>query len=135
TFPAGTTTQDITVTVKGDTLDEANETFNVTLSAPSGAAIADGTGVGTITDDDTAPTLSIADATTTEGNSATVTAVFTATLSAVSGRTVTVGYSTADGTATAGSDYTAATGTLTFAAGETSKTISISVPGDTTDEP
>jgi hypothetical protein len=56
---------------------------------------------------------------------------FTVRLSAPSTQAVTVSYSTANGTATAGSDYTAATGTLTFAPGETSKTIGVSVLGDT----
>ena len=60
-------------TVNGDTLDEANETFFVNLSAPSNATIADGQGVGTITDDDATPSLSINDVTVTEGNAGTTT--------------------------------------------------------------
>lgn len=87
-----------------------------------------------ITDDDPSPTLSIADVTVTEGNSGSANAVFTVTLSAASGQTVTVQYATADGTATAGTDYTATSGTLTFLPGETSKTISVPVLGDPTVE-
>src|SRR5205085_1518794 len=54
---------------------------------------------------------------------------------AASGRTVTVDYATADGTAAAGSDYTAAAGTLAFAPGETSQTVTVLVNGDTTNRP
>ena len=60
---------------------------------------------------------------------------FTVTLSNPSSTNVTVVYSTANGTATAGSDYTTAGGTLTFAPGETSKTVTVVVSGDTTFEP
>jgi hypothetical protein len=80
------------------------------------------------------PTLSISDASVTEGNAGTVAAQFTVTLSAPATGAVTVGFATADGTATAGSDYTAASGTLTFTAGTTTQTISISVAGDLLDE-
>ena len=80
----------------------------------------------------TTPSLSIADASVTEGNSGTTTANFTVTLSAAATSTVTVNYATANGTATAGSDYVAASGTLTFTAGQTSKTIPVTVNGDTT---
>ena len=80
------------------------------------------------------PSLSINDVTVTEGNSATTMATFTVTLSAASASSVTVSYATANGTATAGSDYVAASGTLTFAAGETSKPIPVTVNGDTTVE-
>ena len=61
TFAPGQVSKSIQVAVQGDTLDEFNETFGVTLTNPSGAAIADGSGLGTITDDDPAPTLAIND--------------------------------------------------------------------------
>ena len=99
TFAPGETSKNVTVPVKGDTLDEANETFNVTLSSPVNAGITDGTGVGTITDDDGPPSISISDVTVTEGNAGTVNATFVASLSAESGRTVTADYATADGSA------------------------------------
>jgi len=73
--------------------------------------------------------------TVTEGNSGTTNAVFTVTLSAASASTVTVNYATANGTATAGSDYVAQNNTLTFTAGQTSRTITVVVTGDTTVEP
>jgi len=92
------------------------------LTNPGNATISDAQGVGTITDDDGAPTLSINDATVTEGNTGTTNATFTVTLSSASGNTVTVNYATANGTATAPADYTATSGPLTFTAGQTTKT-------------
>lgn len=77
------------------------------------------------------PTLSVGDATVTEGNGGLQDLAFTVTLSESASGPVTVAYATANGTASAGSDYTALTGTLTFAAGETSKTIHVQVAGDT----
>jgi hypothetical protein len=81
------------------------------------------------------PALSIADASVVEGNTGTTSAAFVVTLSAGSSQTVTVSYATANGTATAPSDFTAATGTLSFAPGVTSQTINVTVTGDTTVEP
>ncbi len=130
-FAPGETTKTVTITVNGDSEHEANETFTVNLSAPTNATLAKSAGVGTITDDDPGPSMSISDATVTEGNSGTVTALFTVSLSAASGTTITVAYATADGTATAPSDYAAKTGTLTFNPGQTSKTIAVTVNGDT----
>ena len=77
------------------------------------------------------PTISVGDASVSEGNSGTSQLAFTVTLSQATTGPVTVHYSTGNGTATAGSDYTAVSGTLTFAAGETSKTISVPIAGDT----
>ena len=71
TFTPGQTSKQVTVQVKGDLLDEANETYFVNLSNPSNATIADGQGVGTITDDDPLPSLSINDVTIVEGNTGT----------------------------------------------------------------
>ena len=70
-----------------------------------------------------------------EGNSGTTPFVFTVTLSAASASTVTVNFATADGTATAGSDYVATSGTLSFAPGIVTQTITVSVVGDTASEP
>ena len=133
-FAAGETSKSVAVTVAGDALNEANETFTLTLSAPTNATISDAQGVGTITNDDPVPSLSVNDASATEGNSGTSSLSFTVTLSAASGQTVTVAYATANGTATSGSDYTAASGTLTFAAGETSKSVAVTVAGDALNE-
>ncbi len=76
------------------------------------------------------PSMTISDVTVTEGNTGTRSASFTVTLSAASNQPVTVAYSTANGTATAGSDYQARTGTLTIPAGQTTGTITILVTGD-----
>jgi hypothetical protein len=138
TFPPGTTTQTISVTVNGDTLNEPDETVLMNLSNPTNATIADTQGVGTITNDDPLPTISIDDVTATEGNAGTKGFTFTVTLSAASGQTVTVSYATADGTtnpATAGNDYTSTSGTLTFPPGVTSRQITVSVAGDINQEP
>ncbi|HYT74044.1 MAG TPA: Calx-beta domain-containing protein, partial [Vicinamibacterales bacterium] len=88
----------------------------------------------TITGDDPLPSLTLGNVSRLEGNSGTTTATFTVGLSAVSGRVVTVAYATANGTATAGSDYGAVTGTLTLPAGSASGTIAVPVYGDTTYE-
>ena len=138
TFTAGTTTQTIDVTVTGDALHEANETVEVTLSTPTNAALAAAaTGTGTVTDDDAIPTVSINSPSVAEGTGATGgTLTFTVTLSAASGRSVTVAYARTGGTATSGTDYTALTaGTLTFTAGTTTQTIDVTVTGDAADEP
>jgi Calx-beta domain len=133
TIPAGQTTGTITVLVNGDRIGEANETFFVNLSNPTNATIAAGTGVGTIVDDE--PRISIGDRTVTEGNTGSTSATFTVILSAAYDVNVSVNYATADGTATAGSDYQAASGTLTIPAGQTSGTIIVLVNGDRLGEP
>jgi hypothetical protein len=79
--------------------------------------------------------VSIAGASVTEGNSGTTNASFAVTQSAASASVVTVQYATANGSAQAGTDYTATSGTLTFAAGETSQAIAVPILGDTTVEP
>jgi subtilisin-like proprotein convertase family protein len=83
---------------------------------------------------DPRPRLSIGDVTVTEGNTGTVPATFTVTLSATSAATVTVNYATANGTAVAPGDYAPATGTLVFSPGETTKTFTVDVAGDTLEE-
>ncbi len=131
TFNPGDQTKQVTVVVNGDTTVEGNETFFVNLSNPSGATISDNQGQGTITNDDTA-TVAINDVAVTEGNAGTVLANFAVTLSKASAEQVTVSYATANNTATtADSDYAAASGTVTFAPGETSKPVAVTVNGDT----
>jgi probable HAF family extracellular repeat protein len=139
-FADGETSKSFNVAVSDDTLDEADETVNLTLSGPAGGATlgTQSTAVLNITDNDSAPTISVADpAAVPEGNAGTVNLVFSVTLAAASAQTVTVGYATSSlgMTATAGTDYTAASGTLTFNPGDTLQTVTVAVTGDTLDEP
>ena len=134
TFAPGTTRQIIAVPTQDDALDEPDETFLVTLSNPSGATLEDGSATGTIIDDDVPvppPTLSIADATVVEGE----TARFAVGLSRASEQTVTVSYRTAGGTAAAGRDFDAASGTLTFGPRTTQQVIAVPTREDKLDEP
>jgi hypothetical protein len=133
TFAPGQTSQNVTVSVTGDLAIEADETFFVNLTNPVGANPGDMQGQGTITNDDLA-TLSVGDASVVEGDSGTVTLNAPVTLSAPSAGPVTVAFATADNTATAGSDYTATSGVLTFAPGTTALNVTVSVIGDTLDE-
>ncbi len=80
------------------------------------------------------PTLSVNDVSLNEGDSGTSTLNFTVTLSAASNLTVTANFATADNSASAGVDYQAASGGLTFNPGETTKTVSVTLVGDTTNE-
>ena len=143
TFAAGETQKTISLTVSGDTANEGDENFLVELFQPEGAAIVNSRGIVTITNDDGPPTLTISDATIAEGNDGTATATFTVSLTSASTQPVTVKYRTTDATAKAEqtgvttpgqNDYEAASGTLTFAAGETTKTISVIVNGDRLNE-
>jgi hypothetical protein len=114
---------------------ELDETFQVNLTAPANASIADAQAIGTITNDDVLPTFSIADMAVAEGNTGSANVNLTVAASAASTQAMTVAFATADGTATAGADYVAASGTLTFSPGVVSQTITISVTGDATTEP
>src|SRR4029453_6145616 len=99
------------------------------------ATISDSQGVGTINNDDAEPTISINDVTVTEGNAGTTTAAFTVSLSNPSSQTISVNYATADVTATAGSDYTSTSGTLTFTPGQVTQPLNVTVIGETAFEP
>ena len=133
-FAPGVTSLPVTVAVIGDTINEANETIHVDLTTPVNATIADSRGIITIVENDPVPSITVNDISVTEGNSGTKTATFTFTLSAASAQTVRVTYATADGTAFAGIDYTARSGTLTFNPGVTTLTLAITVRGDTVPE-
>jgi hypothetical protein len=133
-FAPGETSKTITIAVYGDTRVEEDENFYVYLSLVSGNAIvADWEAAGTILNDDTSstPTIDIGDAYVVEGNSGTRLMTFTVTLSHASSKEVRVKYSTQNGTArTSDNDYVSTSGTLKFAPGQTTKTISVKVKGD-----
>jgi Calx-beta domain/Lamin Tail Domain/Bacterial Ig-like domain (group 2)/WD40-like Beta Propeller Repeat len=134
TFNPGDLTKTVTVLVNGDNANEPSETFFVNLTNATNAVFVDSQGLGTITNDDAQPSLSINDASVAEGDSSTTPATFTVTLSAASSFTVTVNYATADNSATSPSDYQSTSGTLTFNPGETTKPVTVLVNGDTTFE-
>ncbi|MYF67564.1 MAG: hypothetical protein F4182_08270, partial [Gammaproteobacteria bacterium] len=137
-FLADETAKTITVSSKEDSLDEFDETFAVALSAPgAGGALLDGDAIGTITDDDATPTVSVADAAAvTEGDDPATTAdmTFAVSLSAAGGRTVTVPF-TLGGTASAPADYTLPNPlSVEIAAGKTEADIVVPVKGDVISE-
>ncbi|MFA5970638.1 MAG: Calx-beta domain-containing protein [Sphingomonas sp.] len=132
-FAPGDTSKTITVSTIDDGINEPTESFTVSLSAPSGGAtIGTASGAGTINDNDPPPSFSIGNAgPVTEGGAAT----FTVTKSGTTVQTYAVNFATADGGAVAGSDYNAVSGMLTFAPGDTAKTITISAVDDAVNEP
>ena len=121
-FAPGDTSKTIPVLVSGNRTPDANKSFSVNVSTPNSyAEISKGVGVGTIIDNE--PRISIADAYNYGESSFT----FTVSLSAAYDQAVTVNFATANGTAIAGIDYVATSGTLTFASGETTKTVTVAV--------
>src|SRR5262249_14723407 len=108
---------------------EASKTFLLNLFYPTNATIADGQGVGNILNDD-GPQIWIIDSSATEGNSGLTPMTFTVMLTAASSLPVSVDYATTP-SADAGIEYQATSGTLTFAPGETTKTVTVNVIGDT----
>jgi hypothetical protein len=145
TFAAGQTSATITVTVLGDAAVEGLEGFTVVLSNPQGLTVADGTGNVAIVDDDTAPppppapSVTVLDVSVTEGDRNTLNVTVTLRLSAASTTPVTVAFATqvagvGSAFAVAGSDFQSKTGTVTFAAGQTTATVTIAIVGDRTAE-
>jgi hypothetical protein len=134
-FGPGVTTQTLTVPITQDSLDESNETVTLTLSVPTGGAVLGtrSTASLTIQDDDVAGALQFSSATYTLTEAGSV-ATITVTRSGGAAGGVPVAYATSNGTATAGTDYTAASGMLTFAAGVMSQTFAIPITNDVLDE-
>ncbi len=133
-IPAGATSTSASVPIIDDTLDELDETFTVELSDATGGAqisAANGSATVTIQDNDASPTLSIDDLVVGE---AAVNAILTVSLSAASGRDVSVGYFTADGSAIAGEDYTATDSTANITSGATTAAVIIPILDDEIDE-
>jgi acetyl esterase/lipase len=137
TFAPGQTSKTVNVFIENDTIDEPTERFRLYLfiedneqnphnPAPATVTIAD--------DDNPAPTnaaLTIADTSVVEGNSGTANAQFVVTLSEAVATSVSVHYETQDASAKDGSDYNFTSGSLTFAPGQTTRTINVPVIGDT----
>ena len=135
TIPAGQTEATVTVKVKQDTNNEADETFAVELTSPSNNATLGTNQVGaTILNDDAF--LSINDVTIAEGDNGTSTAIFTVSLTPASNSQVTVKVSTMDVSTSSGNaagaaaDFVAKTETLTFQPGESLKTFAVTINGD-----
>ena len=135
-FAPGETEHVLLIPVIGDLSNEADETFTVTLSLPVNANLGNATDTVTIVDNDPLPTsvpvFDVLDVKKREGASGTSTLSFTVTRGDDTASAVTVDYALWDGTANSPLDYTVIppTGTLSLAAGETSKTVDVSLVGD-----
>ncbi|MFN8040984.1 MAG: Calx-beta domain-containing protein [Acidimicrobiales bacterium] len=137
TVPANARSVTVPVQIVGDAIDEPDETFGLALFANEFYAKAPATPAHTTTivnDDGAAPVLSIADATKTEGTALTSNATITLSRAGSTVLPSTVTVTSSNGTATAGSDYTAVSTTVTFAAGETTKSVIVPVSGDVVPE-
>jgi len=131
TFAPGVTKVIVAVGVLGDTLNEANESFFLSLINPTNAILSDSLGVATILNDDPLPILRISDVRLIERNVGISNVVFEVTLSEASGRSVTVNFGTLNETAVAGEDFLSSSGSIRFDPGQTNKWIVITVFGDT----
>ncbi|MDE0178032.1 MAG: hypothetical protein OXP36_05495, partial [Gammaproteobacteria bacterium] len=128
TIPAGETGGTVSVVVVADGVHEAEETFHVNLSGAMYAMLDDAMAVGTITDDDAAPTLAISDASAAESDGM---IHFTVSLTGATALPASVSWATSPGTATAGEDYQTGSGSLTFQPGESrDATVQVMVVAD-----
>ena len=127
TFPANSLYQVVTVQVKGDLLNESNESFRVSLASPTNATLGNTSGTGYINDDDRHPAIKIDNASATENSQLASVKVY---LTAVSGQVVKVKYETKDESAKAPADYSSTNGQLIFQPGETVKYINVVIKKD-----
>ena len=133
-FAAGVASASILAVSTPDIVDEPDETLIATLQAVTtgdGVLGATVSATATIQDDDAPPTITIGNASASEGNGGATIFTFTAQLSGASGNTVTADYTTQDGTALASSDYQSQNGRLTFLPGQTTAAVTVAVTGDT----
>ena len=128
-IPAGTVQSAISIGLLDDAISESNETFTMELSKPIRANLSDRVATGTISDDETQPTLAI-DSSVVNENDGTV--KFTISLSNISTLPVTVDYTTVSGTAGA-KDFVGKSGSVTLAAGQASASVLIAITDDQTD--
>ena len=131
-FEPGETIKFPIVLVRGDLIDEPDETFTLNLTEALNAKISDSQARITILDNDPPPSISINDVAVFEGNSASNSnsVTFTVSLSVRSELPVAVNFDTASGTATAANDFTSTQGTVLFEPGVTSQTINIDIQSD-----
>src|SRR5215212_7818143 len=130
TFAPGEVEKPVVVLVNGDTVDEAQETFFLDISNVQNAIVSSSRGTGFINDDD-GPTISINDASVTEGNSGTKAATFTLTLSGPSVEAIAIRVITTPGTATASSDYNSINLVVIFQPGTVTGSFDVGIIGDT----
>jgi Ca2+-binding RTX toxin-like protein len=131
TFASGEVEKTVAVPVEGDGVDEEDEAFTLAVQA-KGVELLDAEGAVTIADDDREPTISVADVTVAEDAGP---AAFTVALSNASARPITVQYATQPGSALDVTDFGGIAGTLTFAPGQTAKTVGVDLVADGIDEP
>jgi Ca2+-binding RTX toxin-like protein len=136
-FADGELSKTVTLNVQGDTSVESDESFSVQLrNATGGAILAAGServGSAVILNDDPKPVVSIGDAMTAEGTGGTTTMTFVITrggIGATANQAFDIDYATADGTAIAGLDYVATSGTLHFSAGQANATVTVTIYSD-----
>ena len=130
TFAPGEVVKSVVVLINGDTVDETQETFFLDISNVQNATVGSSRGNGFIVDDD-GPTISINDVSVTEGNSGTKAATFTLTLSGPSVETIAIRAITTPGTATASTDYNSINLVLIFQPGTVTRTLDVTILGDT----
>jgi len=136
TFLDGETSKMISIPIPDDSISETDKYFSVNLSNPTGGAtLGNQSSIQIGIGDNDAPTISINDVQVTEGNSGTTDAVFTVSLNRAYFSDAHVDFATVAGTATSGVDYQPTSGTLAFLKGETTKTVTVKINGDTTQEP
>lgn len=129
TFAPGETSRLVAITLVNDAVLEGTERFTLRLTGATGGILRDAVGEATVVNDD-GPRISVADASVLERNGGQTSLSFTVTLSEASTKAVLVRYASADGSARVGEDYLAASGTLRFEPGQTSRTVVVKVLGD-----